>query len=287
MEDFGFLLSKTFATTKKTKREWPYVPGKYFVLDPSAPVAVTTLGSVALAKEISEARPSGLCIVGKVETENIGIEKIIQNVLSNPAIQFLLCVGQEPPKHLTGASLAALFENGVDEKKRIIKSPSMRPVLPNTTHEDIEAFRQRIEAAIMIGCTNVSEICAKVEALAARAKPGQAGPLALEGTLSQNVIPPEEMETIQVRRHDPQRIKLDKAGYFVINAEDRGLVVEHYSYKEELLRVIEGDSARDIYLTIIENGWVTKLDHAAYLGKELARAELSLQMEFDFTQDGA
>lgn len=90
-----------------------------------------------------------------------------------------------------------------------------------------------------------------------------------------------------MRRHDPQRIKLDKAGYFVINTEDRGLVVEHYSYKEELLRVIEGDSARDIYLTIIENGWVTKLDHAAYLGKELARAELSLQMEFDFTQDGA
>ena len=75
MEDFGFFLTQTFATTKKKRSEWPYIPGKYFVLDPGAPVAVTTLGSVDLAQEVFEAAPKGLCIVGKVETENIGIEK--------------------------------------------------------------------------------------------------------------------------------------------------------------------------------------------------------------------
>ena len=98
MEDFGFLLSRTFASTKATKRAWPFVPGKYFVLDPAAPVAVTTLGSVALSEQLAEAAPQGLCIVGKLETENIGIEKIIKNILSNPAIRFLICAGNEPPE---------------------------------------------------------------------------------------------------------------------------------------------------------------------------------------------
>ena len=108
-EDFGYFLTRTFATTKNRKRTWPFIPGKYFVHNPDAPVAVTTLGSVELAKQVSDARPEGLCIVGKVETENIGIEKIIKNILSNRAIQFLVCAGSEPPKHLTGATMLCLM----------------------------------------------------------------------------------------------------------------------------------------------------------------------------------
>jgi protein-S-isoprenylcysteine O-methyltransferase Ste14 len=34
---------------------WPYIPGKYLVIDPQAPVAVTTLGSVALTRAIADA----------------------------------------------------------------------------------------------------------------------------------------------------------------------------------------------------------------------------------------
>jgi len=40
-------------------------------------------------------------------------------------------------------------------------------------------------------------------------------------------------------------------------------------------------------MTIVDDGWVTELSHAAYLGKELARAELSLQLGFRYVQDGA
>ncbi len=64
-------------------------------------------------------------------------------------------------------------------------------------------------------------------------------------------------------------------------------LVEHYSYKEKLIRTIEGQDARRVYLTLIRNGWVSKLDHAAYLGKELTKAELSLKHNFDYLQDGA
>jgi protein-S-isoprenylcysteine O-methyltransferase Ste14 len=62
MEDFGFSLSRTFAGTKAMNRAWPHVPGKYAVLNPAAPVAVTTLGSVPLIAELVNTAPKGLCI---------------------------------------------------------------------------------------------------------------------------------------------------------------------------------------------------------------------------------
>jgi tetrahydromethanopterin S-methyltransferase subunit A len=86
-----------------------------------------------------------------------------------------------------------------------------------------------------------------------------------------------------------ETVKLDKAGYFVIlPLVERGLInVEHYAYDHTLLRVVEGETARDIYNTLIDNGWVTELSHAAYLGKELARVELCLQHGIRYVQDGA
>ena len=62
---------------------------------------------------------------------------------------------------------------------------------------------------------------------------------------------------------------------------------ELYFYDNELLQIIEDKDARSLYWTIIENNWVTQLSHGAYLGKELAKAELSLVHSFKFVQDGA
>lgn len=283
MEDFGFWLSRTFASTKAKHREWPYVPGTYIVSDPRAPVAVCTLGSVDLAPLVAEQPPEGLCITGKVETENIGIEKIIKNVISNPAIRYLLCVGNEPPKHLTGATMVALFENGMDGRNRIPESPGMRPMLPNTSTQEVEAFRSQVEPVVMIGCTDVEEIHAKIRELAAGAPK----------TAATAFRPPGDTRTDQAIEHvvavgeEPMRIKLDKAGYFVVNVENGSILVEHYSYEEKLLRIIEGQDARNIYLTIVRNGWISKLDHAAYVGKELTKAELSIRYGFEYVQDGA
>ncbi len=278
-EEFGFFLTRKFATTRSTRKTWPFIPGKYFVHDSSAPVAVTTLGSVDLARQVSELNPEGLCIVGKVETENIGIEKIIKNILSNTAIRFLICAGAEPPKHLTGQTMAALFENGIDAERRVIGSPGMRPILPNSTAAEVEEFRSRIQPVLMIGETDPNVIAGKVSELASRS--GQRGG---------EIIEPHErssVERVQQKVFNPKRIKLDKAGYFVINVLDDRLLLEHFDYRKRLLRTIAGDSARNLYLTIIEAGWVTRLDHAAYLGKELTRAEMALKNGGSFVQDGA
>jgi tetrahydromethanopterin S-methyltransferase subunit A len=82
---------------------------------------------------------------------------------------------------------------------------------------------------------------------------------------------------------------MDKAGYFVIlPLPEKGIInVEHYAYDNTLLRTLEGAKGRALYLMIVSSGWVSELSHAAYLGKELARAELSLQFGFKYVQDGA
>jgi tetrahydromethanopterin S-methyltransferase subunit A len=94
---------------------------------------------------------------------------------------------------------------------------------------------------------------------------------------------------ITAKKQNKSSIKLDKAGYFVIlpSKKNANILVEHYSYDNKLLRKIKGKKSRDIYFTIINSKWATELSHAAYLGKELARAELSIKKGFKFVQDGA
>jgi tetrahydromethanopterin S-methyltransferase subunit A len=283
MEDFGFFLTRAFATTRARRKAWPFVPGSYFVTNPAAPVAVTTLGSVALAEEVSRNPPPDLCIVGKVETENIGIEKIVKNVLSNPAIRYLICAGNEPPRHLTGATLLALFENGIDDNRRIPGAPGMRPVLPNTSAAEVRAFRAQVQPIEMIGCTDIPAIHARVTELAQTAGAGTPSPSRAPAA----PVGAMQVEHVAATGTDPQRIKLDRAGYFVIHIAGDALLAEHYGYDDRLIRVIEGRDARSIYLTLIRNGWVSSLDHAAYLGKELARAESSLKHGRGYVQDGA
>jgi len=42
-----------------------------------------------------------------------------------------------------------------------------------------------------------------------------------------------------------------------------------------------------IFCSELLNNWVSFLSHAAYLGKELTKAELSLKLKCRYIQDGA
>jgi tetrahydromethanopterin S-methyltransferase subunit A len=97
--------------------EWAPVVGEYVILDKSAPVAVSTLASVALVDALVQSQPNGLAIVGKTATENIGIDKIIKNVITNPSLQYLIIAGVDPQGHHPGATLPALAAHGVDEHR--------------------------------------------------------------------------------------------------------------------------------------------------------------------------
>ncbi len=69
---------------------------------------------------------------------------------------------------------------------------------------------------------------------------------------------------------------------------DKNLIhIEHYAYDNQLLHILEGSVPRALYLKIIEEGWVTEMSHAAYLGKELIKSELSLRTGATYLQDAA
>ena len=74
---------------------WPPLPGDYNVLRARAPVAVCTLNSDDLAARLKARAPEGSAIVGTLHTENLGIERIIRNVTSNPDIRFLVLCGED------------------------------------------------------------------------------------------------------------------------------------------------------------------------------------------------
>ena len=265
---------------------WPPVVGEYFVLDPAAPVAVSTLANVELAELLARKQPDGLALVGKTETENIGLDKIIKNVITDPAIRFLILTGQDSTGHQTGATLRALAENGVDDRRRVIGSPGKRPVLRNVSAAEIAAFRRQVQVIDLIGCTDPVSICTRIEALAQSQVEDSCGCCSCSES-----APPVSMTTqpIIVAPETRSAVRLDQAGYFVIvPLAERGLInVEHYDYNHTLLRVVEGSSARALCALIVDNGWVTEQSHAAYLGRELAKAELSLKYGFKYVQDGA
>ena len=87
---------------------------------------------------------SGAALSGTVQTENIGFEKIVCNIVANPNIRFLIVGGPESPGHSTGEALKALLSNGVDEKKRIRGTKAPHPLLFNVPVEFIERFRKQL-----------------------------------------------------------------------------------------------------------------------------------------------
>ncbi|TNF52386.1 DUF4346 domain-containing protein [bacterium] len=282
---------------------WPPVAGDYSILDVSAPVAVSTLSSSKLEEKLAQQRPEGLCIVGKTETENIGIDKIVRNIITNPSIQFLLLVGKDTAGHQSGTTLMALWENGVNKNMRIIGSKGRRPVLKNVTSSEVKTFRKQVHIDNLIGCENTRTITKRVRELAGQSVKSKTvislnNPVSScgchsccdETSISKPLREkPSFPPRVAAKKHKKSSIKLDRAGYFVIipSRKKKNITVEHYSYENKLIRTIEGKNSRDIYLTIIDNNWIIDLGHAAYLGKELARAELSLQQGLAYVQDGA
>jgi tetrahydromethanopterin S-methyltransferase subunit A len=88
---------------------------------------------------------SGAALSGTVQTENIGFEKIICNVVANPNIRYMVLSGPESPGHLTGEALKALFQNGVDDHKHILGTDAPHPLLYNIPMEFIDRFRTQVK----------------------------------------------------------------------------------------------------------------------------------------------
>ncbi len=261
------------------RQGWPPLPGDYRAIRYTAPVAACTLNGESLATDLAAEKPNGLSIVGTLRTENLGIERVIKNTLANPYIRFLVLCGEDTQQavgHLPGQSLESLFRNGIDERGRIIGARGKRPVLKNVSPEEVQAFVQQVELVPMLGEENPHTVAERIRACSGK-NPGA------------NPHPFNSAPTEHVQVTEPKPLVLDKAGYFVVYPDHRAkrLMVEHYTNQGVLTCVLEGSSPGALYGEAIDRRLVTRLDHAAYLGQELARAEGALEAGETFIQDRA
>ncbi|MDO8691641.1 MAG: tetrahydromethanopterin S-methyltransferase subunit A [Dehalococcoidia bacterium] len=137
---------------------YPPEPGCYLVGNPYSPVALAVLldGPYEVRPPTVKNVPpeiealvrtgleAGAALSGTLQTENLGIEKIICNVVANPNIRFLVLCGREVRQYKTGGSLKALFDKGVNEKRVIIDAPGRSAYLFNVGPDMVERFLKQV-----------------------------------------------------------------------------------------------------------------------------------------------
>jgi tetrahydromethanopterin S-methyltransferase subunit A len=267
-----------------TIASWPPHPGDYVLGNPDGTVAVCTLSNRDLPRRLIAAGEPALAIAGRCDTENIGVEKVVLNILANPKIRWLIICGEEAKGHRAGDAFLRLKERGVDANMRVLETASWRPILKNLTLLDVVRFREQIDEVNLIGVTDLDSILFKVREWSA--KPVKALPSAFVD-LGQGSDALPTVERIPAKA--PKQLRLDRAGFFIVLAQpQKGVIVcEHYENSGRLAHVIEGRQGALIAATIVERGLVTQLDHAAYLGRELQKAEAALSAGIDYQQDAA
>jgi tetrahydromethanopterin S-methyltransferase subunit A len=152
------------ADKKSPASGWPIIQGDFHSGKAESPVAVATMGSHLDEQGICDA---GAAICGSCKTENLGLEKVIANIISNPNIRFLLLCGTEVKGHLSGQTLAALHANGV-EKGKVVGAQGAIPFIENVGDAEIKRFQEQIEVVNIMETEDLGQIKAKIAELTAR-----------------------------------------------------------------------------------------------------------------------
>ncbi len=139
----------------KPSPDYPTEEGRYLRGNDYSPVAVAVIliyDEDKIPKDIEllvrTGVEAGSAISGTIQTENIGIEKMICNIIGNPNIRYLVLTGPESPGHSTGEAIKSLLKDGVDERKRIRNTTAPTPYLFNLPIEFVERFRKQIVSVI-------------------------------------------------------------------------------------------------------------------------------------------
>lgn len=125
--------------------DWPQYQGDYSLGNDSSHVAVLIIGRGAVDVPSENYR-----IKGTVKTENLGLEKVVLNIVSNPSIRHLVVCGKEEFGHFPADALLCLIRNGVDHDRRIIGSKGAIPYLCSLPPEVVERFRSQISLVDLV-----------------------------------------------------------------------------------------------------------------------------------------
>lgn len=130
------------------------IPEEVYFGNQKSSIAICTLSSISLLKEIAESDLlDNVAIVGRLFSENKGIDALVRFVNSNPNIKTLILCGKEVWGHKAGKSLLALYENGVDSDGRIIGSHSPDPI-SQLSNSEVQKFQDQITIINKIGETD-------------------------------------------------------------------------------------------------------------------------------------
>ncbi len=122
-------------------------------------IAICTLSSIRLLTEISNDTElmNNLAIVGRLLSENKGIDDIINYCIVHKELEHLIICGKDSRGHRAGDSLIALSKNGMTKEGIIIESKSPRPQL-RSSYQEVEIFRERITVHNLIEETDLNRI---------------------------------------------------------------------------------------------------------------------------------
>ena len=140
--------------------EWPVIKGDYRIGNKESRICIVTLASHF---ELPQEEMKKVALIGPCHTENLGIEKIIANTVSNPNIRFILVCGEESRGHRSGHTLAAIHANGINESGKIIGSSGAIPFIENIPNDAIDRFRAQVNIIEHIGETNIENILRIIE----------------------------------------------------------------------------------------------------------------------------
>lgn len=136
-----------------------------FFGNPKSSLAICTLSSMNLLKEIANSDLlSKIALVGRLFSENKGIDSLVRHVISNKNLETILICGKDTPGHRPGHSVLNLYKNGVDNQGRIIGSSSPDPILTITKSEILE-FQNQVKLIDEIGETSISKIKLSINAI--------------------------------------------------------------------------------------------------------------------------
>ena len=150
---------------KKPSDPWPVITGEYEVGNPESPVAVCTCGSHLHNADLIKA---GAALAGPCKTENIGIEKMVANVISNPNIRYVVITGMEVKGHITGQAIEVFTQSGIDKEGRIIGAKGAIPFIQNLDGPSIERWQSQVQAVVMLNTEDIGAITGKVKELASK-----------------------------------------------------------------------------------------------------------------------
>lgn len=141
------------------------IPEEIYFGNPKSSISICVLSSISLLKKIANSElMNNISLVGRLFSENKGIDSIIRYVNSNSNICIIIICGKESLGHKSGSSLVDLYKNGIDNDGRIINSRSPDPYL-TVTQDEVKKFQDKIRIINKIGTIDFKEISKLVQTI--------------------------------------------------------------------------------------------------------------------------